>query len=236
LVVEFGIDQLTKMLFTCLVQNQTPFNMLRDIRTNYQKYELTEQTIDKDPFQQLAIWLNDAVSGKIPDPTAMILSTIDPAGNPESRVVLLKELTPEGLVFFTNYISKKGHQIAVNPNVSVVFFWAETERQVRIKGIAEKIPETESETYFLSRPLESQLGAWASPQSQIIESRQVLENNYIRYQQYFKNNELKKPPHWGGFLIRPEYFEFWQGRSNRLHDRIEFRLSEQHWILRRLAP
>lgn len=210
--------------------------MLRDIRTNYQKHELTEQTVNKDPFQQLALWLKDAVSGNTPDPTAMILSTIDPDGNPESRVVLLKELTSEGLVFFTNYNSKKGQQISENQHVSVVFFWAETERQVRIKGIAEKISEKDSEAYFLSRPLESQLGAWASPQSQIIESRQVLDDNYTHYQKYSQDHELKKPPHWGGFLIRPEYFEFWQGRSNRLHDRIEYCISDQSWIIHRLAP
>ena len=210
--------------------------MLRDIRTNYQKFELTEQTVDKDPIRQLTLWLHDAVSGKAPDPTAMILSTIDADGNPESRVVLLKELSDDGLIFFTNYNSKKGNQISANSNVSVVFFWAETERQVRIKGIAEKIAETESESYFLSRPLESQLGAWASPQSQIIESRQIIDNNYNHYQHYFQNNELKKPPYWGGFLIRPEYFEFWQGRSNRLHDRIEFSKVENQWKIQRLAP
>ncbi|MDP2336589.1 MAG: pyridoxamine 5'-phosphate oxidase [Bacteroidota bacterium] len=210
--------------------------MLRDIRTNYQKFELTEKTVDKNPFQQLNLWLKEAVSGKTPDPTAMILSTIDQDGNPESRVVLLKELTSEGLIFFTNYQSKKGQQISANQHVSVVFFWAETERQVRIKGIAEKISDADSEAYFLSRPLESQLGAWASPQSQIIEDRRVLDENYSRYQEYFRNNEIKKPPHWGGYLIRPEYFEFWQGRSNRLHDRIEFCLSQDQWIINRLAP
>lgn len=210
--------------------------MLRDIRTNYQKYELTKESVDKDPFQHLNLWLKDAISGNTPDPTAMILSTIDLDGNPESRVVLLKELTPEGLVFFTNYSSKKGQQISVNQHVSVVFFWAETERQVRIKGIAEKIPENESEAYFLSRPTESQLGAWASEQSQIIESRQMLVENYSHYEQFFQSHEMKKPPNWGGFLIRPQYFEFWQGRSNRLHDRIEFRLTGQTWNIYRLAP
>jgi pyridoxamine 5'-phosphate oxidase len=150
--------------------------------------------------------------------------------------VLLKELNAEGLVFFTNYSSKKGKQISANQNVSVVFFWAETERQVRIKGIAEKIPEKESEAYFLSRPLESQLGAWASPQSQIIESRNVLDDNFAHFKQYFEIHEIKKPPHWGGFLIHPEYFEFWQGRSNRLHDRIEFVRTGNQWSIHRLAP
>ena len=210
--------------------------MLRDIRTNYQKFELTEHSVDKDPFQQLTLWLNDAIEDRQPDPNAMILSTIDLKGNPDSRVVLLKELTPEGLVFFTNYDSKKGQQITVNQHVSVVFIWAALERQIRVKGKAEKIKEEDSELYFKSRPLESQLGAWASPQSQIIESRQVLSDNYKHYEQFFESHEIKKPPHWGGFLIRPEYFEFWQGRSNRLHDRIEFCLSDQAWVIHRLAP
>lgn len=210
--------------------------MLRDIRTNYQKHELSEQEVSKSPLQQLTLWLKDAVSGKNPEPTAMVLSTLDESGNPDSRVVLLKELTSEGLIFFTNYNSKKGQQISENQHVSVVFFWAETERQVRIKGIAEKIAEQDSASYFLSRPLESQLGAWASPQSQVIESRMILDNNYSHYQEYFQNHEIKKPPHWGGFLIRPVYFEFWQGRPNRLHDRLEYILSGDQWIIRRLAP
>jgi pyridoxamine 5'-phosphate oxidase len=210
--------------------------MLRDIRTNYQKYELSESTILKDPFRQLSAWLNDAVTEKVQEPTAMVLSTIDFDGNPESRVVLLKELKHEGLVFFTNYQSKKGQQILENKQVSIVFFWPELERQARIKGIAEKLSEKESEEYFLSRPVESQLGAWASPQSQIIENRQVLDKNYADYQHYFEINDIKKPPHWGGFLIRPKYFEFWQGRSNRLHDRIEFCKQENSWEIHRLAP
>lgn len=210
--------------------------MLRDIRTNYQKFELTEQSVNRDPFQQLKVWLNDAVANQAPDPTAMILSTVDQNRYPESRVVLLKELTPEGLIFFTNYHSKKGQQIIANQRVSVVFFWPELERQVRIKGKAEKISEEDSESYFQSRPLESQLGAWASPQSEIIESRNVLDANYTHFRQYFENHEIKKPPHWGGFLIRPEYFEFWQGRSNRLHDRIEFCREGQNWKIHRLAP
>jgi len=210
--------------------------MLRDIRTNYQKYGLDESSVNKDPFAQFSFWLKEAIEGEASEPTVMILSTIDSEGNPESRVVLLKEFTSKGLVFFTNYNSKKGQQILVNHHVSVVFFWAETERQVRIKGIAQKISESDSEAYFLSRPLESQIGAWASPQSQIIESRGVLDENYSQYLQHFQSKEMKKPPYWGGFLIRPQYFEFWQGRMNRLHDRIEFRLRDQSWTIHRLAP
>ena len=210
--------------------------MLRDIRTNYQKFELTEQSVNKDPFEQFILWMNDAISSHQPEPNAMILSTIDLSGNPDSRVVLLKELTAEGLIFFTNYESKKGQQIAANQNVSLVFLWVGLERQVRIKGIAEKINEKDSELYFKSRPLESQLGAWASPQSQIIESRQVLSDNYKHYQQLFESQEITKPPNWGGYLIKPQYFEFWQGRSSRLHDRIEFCLIDQSWVIHRLGP
>ena len=210
--------------------------MLSDIRTNYQKFELSEQSVNHDPFQQLDLWMNDAISSQQTDPNAMILSTIDFSGNPDSRVVLLKELTPEGLIFFTSYDSKKGQQIAANQQVSIVFLWIGLERQVRIKGKAEKINDEVSELYFKSRPLESQLGAWASPQSQIIESRQALNDNYKHYQQLFESQEITKPPHWGGYIIRPQYFEFWQGRSSRLHDRIEFCLTEHSWVIHRLAP
>jgi len=210
--------------------------MLRDIRTNYQRFELTEQSVNKDPVQQLIAWLYEALDANEPDPTARILSTIDEDWNPDSRVVLLKEIVTDGLIFYTNYNSRKGEQIALNPSVSVVFLWSGLERQVRIKGQTEKIKEEESDAYFLSRPFESQLGAWASPQSQVIESRQVLSDNYAHYKQFFENHEIKKPPHWGGYVIHPEYFEFWQGRSNRLHDRIEFRLTGSSWEIHRLAP
>jgi pyridoxamine 5'-phosphate oxidase len=210
--------------------------MLRDLRTNYQKSELTEDSISSDPFKQLEDWLKSAIEEENPEPTAMLLSTVDSKGCPESRVVLLKEVNSEGLVFFTNYNSKKGRQITANPNVAANFFWSKTERQVRIKGVAERISEESSAEYFKSRPIDSQLGAWASPQSRIIESRQVLDENFTLYQQYFHDHEIIKPPHWGGFIIRPEYFEFWQGRSNRLHDRFEFCRSGNEWIINRLAP
>lgn len=210
--------------------------MLRDIRTNYQKFELTEETVDKNPIRQLNLWMKDAIASQKADPTAMIISTTDLSGNPDSRVVLLKEITPEGLVFFTNYNSKKGQQIESNPNICALFFWPELERQVRISGKAEKIREQDSRDYFKSRPLDSQLGAWASPQSQVIENRQVLDNNYAHFKQHFENQEITKPPHWGGFIIRPEYFEFWQGRSNRLHDRLEFIQDGKSWKINRLAP
>lgn len=210
--------------------------MLRDIRNNYQKYELTEEGIKKNPLEQFQLWLNEAVSGMEAEPTAMVVSTIDKEGNPESRVVLLKELTADGLIFYTNYDSKKGQQILTHPQISALFFWPAHERQVRIKGMAEMIPEKDSEQYFFSRPLDSQLGAWASPQSKVIANRSVLDENFEHCRRYFQEHEMKKPPYWGGFLIRPSYFEFWQGRPNRLHDRIEFQRSGSEWEIRRLAP
>lgn len=210
--------------------------MLRDIRTDYQKFELTEETVNKDPFQQLTIWLTEAIDAQEPDPTAMVLSTFGKDGFPDARVVLLKEIVSDGLVFFTNYQSKKGEQIALNNHVSVVFLWSVLERQVRIKGIAEKISEEDSALYFLSRPLESQLGAWASPQSQVVENRQALTESYIHYKKEFDGREMIKPPYWGGFIIRPVYFEFWQGRLNRLHDRLAFSLTNHSWVINRLAP
>lgn len=210
--------------------------MLRDLRNNYQKFELTEDSISSDPFRQLNDWLKAAIEGENPEPTAMMLSTVDQKGFPDSRVVLLKEINSEGLVFFTNYNSKKGRQIAAQQQVAATFFWPEMERQVRVKGKAEKIPEAYSVEYFKSRPIDSQLGAWASPQSRIIASRQVLEENFSLYQQYFQSQEIVKPPHWGGFLIRPYNFEFWQGRLNRMHDRFEFCLSGNKWVIHRLAP
>ena len=169
--------------------------MLRDIRTNYDKFELLEKETDPNPVNQFNHWLKEAISGKVMEPTAMVLSTTDENGDPESRVVLLKEIREEGLIFFTNYESKKGRQILNNPKVSAVFFWPEYQRQVRIKGIAEKISDTESSDYFKSRPVDSQLGAWASPQSQVIENRETLDLNYKKYREFFQNNEIKKPPH-----------------------------------------
>lgn len=210
--------------------------MLRDKRNNYQKYELLEDSVSKNPFEQLNQWMNEAIQEGEPEPTAMVLSTVDSLGNPDSRVVLLKEINSEGLLFFTNYNSKKGRQISANNRVALNFFWPSTERQVRVKGTAEMIPEDISTEYFKSRPIDSQLGAWASPQSRIIESRDVLNENFARYQQYFEDHEITKPEHWGGFLVRPVNFEFWQGRQNRLHDRFEFNLSDQEWIIHRLAP
>lgn len=210
--------------------------MLRDIRTNYTKAELNEDLISNNPFNLFSEWLKNAVESIENDPTAMVLTTIDADGNPDARVVLLKDLQIDGLVFYTNLKSKKAMQIEINNNVSALFFWAEHERQVRIKGKVTLIPEAEAVDYFLSRPYDSQVGAWSSPQSQVIANREELENNYNMYSELFKINKIEKPHHWGGYKIIPEYFEFWQGRSNRLHDRIEFCLKGNSWTKQRLAP
>jgi pyridoxamine 5'-phosphate oxidase len=216
--------------------NQHPIEMLRNLRRNYQKSELTEETLISDPFRMFNEWLKTAIQEEEAEPNAMILSTVDAKGNPDARVVLLKEMSADGLVFFSNYNSKKGKQIATNRNVAVVFFWSKTERQVRIRGKVEKIADDLSEEYFRTRPKESKLGAWASPQSRIIDDRKTLEENYALYEHLYESKEIRKPTHWGGYLIRPVNFEFWQGRTSRLHDRFEFSLSGDEWIIHRLAP
>lgn len=210
--------------------------MLRDLRSNYIKSELNEDLISNNPFALFNDWLKKAIETVKHDPNAMILTTVDSEGNPDSRVVLLKELLSDGLAFYTNLKSKKAAQIAFNNNVSVLFFWPENERQVRIKGKVVEISESEAIDYFLTRPFESQVGAWASPQSKIIANRAELDESYNKYLGFFQNTKMAKPPHWGGYKILPEYFEFWQGRSSRLHDRIEYQFKDNSWSRQRLAP
>lgn len=209
--------------------------MLRDIRKQYLFSKLDEQNVLPNPFEQFEVWLQEAIESEQLEPTAMILSTVDEHLQPHSRVVLLKELTMEHFIFFTNYEGHKAQQIAQNNRVSLVFFWARLERQVRIEGIAEKISEVLSASYFNSRPIESQLGAWASPQSQLIRSNDFLEQQFAYYKQKF-GSVVPKPPHWGGYMVKPNSIEFWQGRSNRLHDRLLFSKEADKWIISRLAP
>jgi len=210
--------------------------MLRDIRKQYEFAALNENNVNLKPQIQFNLWLIDAIESNEPEPTAMVLSTVDSNLQPHSRVVLLKELKDEGLIFFTNYQGNKALQIEHNSKVSLLFLWKSLERQVRINGKAEKISDLESTAYFKSRPLDSQLGAWASPQSQIIPNHDILEQRFENFKIQF-GDEVPKPPHWGGFLIRPESFEFWQGRPNRLHDRLFFSLDDHaEWKLVRLAP
>jgi len=209
--------------------------MLRNIRKNYEQLQLDEKDLTSHPFDLFQVWLADAIKNRQDEPTAMTLSTCAD-GQPDSRMVLLKELNQNGFVFFTNYNSTKGVQIEGNNQVALNFFWSRLERQVRIKGVSEKLDEEQSTDYFHSRPRESQLGAWASWQSSEIKDREELESRFSYYRDFFEGQDVKKPDHWGGYLIIPTQIEFWQGRANRLHDRIRYVLKEDQWLISRLAP
>ena len=197
---------------------------------------LSENDVNKNPINQFAIWWEDAINSNIEEVNAMTLATVNQHGYPEARIVLLKDFNDKGFVFFTNYESRKGKSLLINPNASIVFFWKELERQVRIQGVVEKISEEESTAYFTSRPIESKIGAWASPQSEVIQSRVFLEERFKNYVQQFSDQEIPKPPHWGGYIIKPSRIEFWQGRPGRLHDRIEYNKNNEGWAIERLAP
>ncbi|HRZ97467.1 MAG TPA: pyridoxamine 5'-phosphate oxidase [Paludibacter sp.] len=210
--------------------------MLRDIRKQYDFGTLNEADVLHHPFEQFKKWMHEAIEKEQPEPTAMVLSTVDEFMQPHSRVVLLKELTDEGFVFYTNYEGNKANQMAGNQQVSLLFFWHNVERQVRITGIVEKTDVESAREYFGSRPLDSQLGAWASAQSQIIENHDVLDLRFEEFKNKF-GDYVPKPSHWGGYLMRPLTFEFWQGRPNRLHDRLHFSKDENEtWKIVRLAP
>ena len=209
---------------------------LKNVRKNYGLMELNETSIDRDPFKQFYSWMGDVLKTGIPDPTAMILCTVSPVGKPSSRMVLLKRSSEEGFDFFSNYESRKAKDLDKNDNASLLFFWKELERQVRIEGKVFKITASESDEYFFSRPIESQISAWASPQSSIIPNRKTLKDWYEEFEEIFQKSSCKRPPHWGGYRLVPNLIEFWQGRENRLHDRIEFQKTLQGWIMHRLAP
>lgn len=209
---------------------------LFNIRRDFTLRTLDESEVLKSPIGMLQLWLNNAIETKALEPTAMTVSTVSEEGKPSSRVVLLKNLTDDGLTFFTNYDSKKGHEIAGNGHVAVNFIWHELERQIRIEGIASKLSEEESISYYNMRPRDTRIGAWASPQSQTIPNRQFLDDQVKKYETVFANKEIPKPAQWGGYIIKPELFEFWQGRKNRLHDRILYTKKGFDWEITRLAP
>jgi pyridoxamine 5'-phosphate oxidase len=209
--------------------------MLRDIRKQYQYAALTEEHASQNPFSQFDNWLSAAVNSEEAEPTAMVLSTVDADMQPHSRVVLLKEFTENGFVFFTNYEGNKSKEIASNAKVALLFFWQRQERQVRITGVAEKIDAAASDDYFYSRPGERRIGASASPQSQPIETYDILAQRFDAFKKQFGEN-IPRPPHWGGFVVKPTTFEFWQGRPNRLHDRLYYTQQNQNWKIERLAP
>lgn len=211
---------------------------LADYRKTYNKSALMEGVIPKDPMALFQTWFDELEASKgVEEPNAMTVSTIGLDGFPKSRVVLLKKFSEEGFVFYSNYESEKGQAIAGNPRICISFFWPNLERQVIIKGMAKKLPAPESDDYFNSRPEGSQLGALVSDQSRVIPSRDFLENKLAELEEEYKDKEIERPNHWGGYLVKPESIEFWQGRPNRLHDRILYTLQKNaDWKLERLAP
>lgn len=208
---------------------------LHHIREDYTKKALSIRECHADPLTQFEQWLSEAIIAKVNEPTAMNVATVGENGRPSSRMVLLKEVNPNGFVFFTNYQSRKGREIAENPFVSLTFFWAELQRQVRIEGRIEPISERESDAYFASRPYTSRLGAWASEQSQPIENYKALLLKSAKLALQYPL-DVPRPPHWGGYLVIPDRLEFWQGRSSRLHDRIQYCLANGEWEKVRLSP
>jgi pyridoxamine 5'-phosphate oxidase len=207
------------------------------IRKDYSQKILSEASISPDPFKQFELWWQEAITAEIDEINAMTLATASADGVPSARTVLLKDFSGEGFVFFTNYESYKGRQLTENPRACLLFFWKELERQVRITGIVRKVSEEESDSYFHSRPVLSQIGAITSPQSTIIESRDWLEKRYTELQKQLSAGTIQRPAHWGGYIVKPVQIEFWQGRPSRLHDRIEYSLLEDgKWKIERLAP
>lgn len=209
---------------------------IADIRKDYKLRSLDEKDVAPDAINQFTKWWNEALDSNIDEVNAMTLATASKEGIPSARIVLLKGYTESGFVFFTNYNSNKGKDIAENNHATLLFFWKELERQVNISGTIEKVSDDESDEYFYSRPVGSRIGAWSSPQSKVIDNREVLDANAQKYSEQFGDN-VPRPPHWGGYIVRPQRVEFWQGRPSRLHDRIVYKLSENGvWKIERLAP
>ncbi len=210
---------------------------IADIRKDYRLRTLTEIAVEADAVKQFGKWWDEAVNSDIDEVNAVTLATATLEGKPSARIVLLKGYDENGFLFYSNYTSNKGHELAHNPLACMVFFWKELERQVRIEGIIEKVDSEESDHYFASRPEGSRIGAWASPQSMVIEKREIIEANVLKYQKRFADQNIPRPAHWGGYRLKPISIEFWQGRSNRLHDRLQYTLQEDAtWKIERLAP
>lgn len=208
---------------------------IADLRKSYEKAELSESASHADPRVQFEQWLQQAIDGQLPEPNAMTLATVGSDLRPSTRIVLIKGVDERGIVWYTNYGSRKGLELGGNPFAALQFHWVELERVVRIEGVVEKVSDAESDAYFASRPLDSRIGAWASPQSQVIDSRTVLVTNAAKYGAQFML-QPPRPPHWGGYCLKPERWEFWQGRPSRLHDRLRYRLDAGQWVRERLAP
>lgn len=208
---------------------------LASLRTEYRKARLDRGDLPGDPIDAFARWFQEAERAQIPEPSAMTLATVGEDGTPTARIVLLKGLDPRGFTFFTDYRSRKGKELDAQPRAALLFFWKELERQVRITGNVVRVPEKESEAYYTSRPLGSRIGAWASHQSMVIPDRAWLEGRVREIEKQY-GDAPPLPPHWGGYRVEPTEFEFWQGRENRLHDRLRYRKGETGWVVERLAP
>ena len=215
------------------MQHKTP---IKNLRREYKLNKLSEETVLKTPVKQFELWFDDVVKFDLYQQNAMILATSNKKGKPTARVVLLKGFSNLGFKFFTNYSSNKGKYLSQNPEASLLFYWAELERQVRIEGKIKKLSRTESQKYFDSRPIESRIAAWASDQSQIIPDRNYLELQYKKFKEKFSGKKIPLPLNWGGYILVPHYFEFWQGRESRLHDRICYKKQKGRWKIFRLAP
>ncbi|MFQ3634009.1 pyridoxamine 5'-phosphate oxidase [Roseiflexus sp.] len=209
---------------------------IADLRKEYTRHGLSETDVDPDPLRQFQCWFDQAVAAELIEPNAMTLATATPDGRPSARMVLLKGVDNGGFVFFTNYESRKGVELAANPWAALVFYWPELERQIRIEGRVERITPEESDVYFASRPNGSRIGAWASRQSSVIGSRAELEQRVAELEQFYADRDIPRPTYWGGFRVIPDVIEFWQGRPNRLHDRLRYRRNNSQWIIERLSP
>jgi pyridoxamine 5'-phosphate oxidase len=210
---------------------------IQDIRSEYLSASLSEKDTHNDPIKQFEKWFNEALQAEVQEPTAMTLATATSDGRPSARIVLLKGFDSNGFVFYTNYLSRKGKEIAKNPLGAILFFWETLERQVRIEGVIEKVSREDSEKYFQTRPRASQLGAIASPQSQEIADREILEKKYGEAEAEYTDKDILKPSYWGGYVLKPRLVEFWQGRESRLHDRILYKkIDNKNWKKVRLAP
>ena len=209
---------------------------LANLRKDYIQHGLSEADLLADPVAQFRVWFDQALAAGLAEPNAMTLATCTPDGVPSARVVLLKGFDERGFAFFTNYDGRKAQELAANPRAALVFYWAELERQVRVEGVVERTTETDSDAYFESRPRGSQLGAWSSEQSRVVEGRAVLEARMAALETKYTGGPVPRPPFWGGFRVRPDVVEFWQGRSSRLHDRLRYRRDGGAWVIERLCP